>query len=423
MKALAVQVIRVSLQIGALIAAIWCLLLIDTCAREGRVRPEVPENRYRAWSRAMDRRPTVRVLLRELDGSRVVTFHSTPPMRLRSGDAAEGADRRVRGRIRIRRRSTANGLVVNGRETGDTSLRLTSSKKGGTRVGNRSYRGSFHVFYRSDGGLRVVNHVPMNRYLWSVLGDEMDLSFPIEALRAQAIAARTYALWEMGFQQSENQAARYDVRNTVASQVYEGVEKEGDASRKAVRSTRGLVLIYQNRVLHAYFHSTCGGRTEHAAEAIGVEERPLPPPLQGGVACKWDDVSPMHRWTFELTSDRLRQTFAEVDAPVRRLTVGDSTSTGRARNVRIIMREGGTVTLSVEQFSGAFPGREGIASNWFRVERRSQGTFRLNGRGWGHGAGMCQMGAVGAAREGIPFEDILYYYYPDSTLVFGYGTE
>ncbi len=423
MRELFYELGRFSLQILALIGAVWCILFVDTCARDLTIEPELPEEKYRSWARAMDRRPKVRVLLKELDGNRSVTFQSTKPVEVYRGDRSGSTWQRLSGQNRIRIEHRDGLIWVNGTNAGNEPLHLVPVVGAVTHTGTRTYRGSFTVYPLADGGIRVVNRVPMNKYLWSVLGMEMDLTFPMEALRTQAVAARTFALWEMDFQDRDNPASRYDVRNTAGSQVYHGKRVEGPKSRKAVESTRGLILAFENRILHAYYHSTCGGTTEHAADAIGVEERPVPPPLQGGVPCPWDDVSPVHSWKQIVTSRRLRRNVEKINRPVRSMAVSARTTYQRAKTVNVTLAGGDTITLDANQLRYAFPGKDGIASNWYRIERIGNGRFRVRGKGWGHGAGLCQMGAVGAARDDIPFEDILSHYYPGTTIVFAYGKE
>ena len=123
---------------------------------------------------------------------------------------------------------------------------------GDLQIGERRYRGQLQIL-PIDSGLRVINHLPLEQYLASVVGSEMPASWPQAALRAQAVAARTYVL------RQRKPRALFDVTATTASQVYRGVEAETASTREAVAATRGQVLLFEGGLLEAVFHSSSGG--------------------------------------------------------------------------------------------------------------------------------------------------------------------
>ena len=189
-------------------------------------------------------------------------------------------------------------------------------------LGRRAYRGSLVV--RPEGiGLQALNLISLETYLPSVVGSEMPARWPAAALRAQAVAARTYALAQV------RPTAAFDLKATVASQVYLGVEAETDSTRAAVAATRALVLRHGGALIDAVFHSSSGGSTENSGE---MWNRQLP--YLTSVPDR-DDLSPWRQWTVRFDPDQLRRAFREIDG-ARRIEVLAASSTGRVRRARVI---------------------------------------------------------------------------------------
>ena len=189
-------------------------------------------------------------------------------------------------------------------------------------LGRRAYRGSLLV--RPEGmGLQALNLISLETYLPSVVGSEMPARWPAAALRAQAVAARTYALAQV------RPAAAFDLKATVASQAYLGVEAETDSTRAAVAATRALVLRHGGALIDAVFHSSSGGSTENSGE---MWNRQLP--YLTSVPDR-DDLSPWRQWTVRFDPDQLRRAFREIDG-ARRIEVLAASSTGRVRRARVI---------------------------------------------------------------------------------------
>ncbi|MBU6251353.1 MAG: SpoIID/LytB domain-containing protein, partial [Cyanobacteria bacterium REEB417] len=179
------------------------------------------------------------------------------------------------------------------------ALALPSDPDPGILLQQRRYRGVLQV--RPQGsGLQVINHVPLETYLVSVVGSEMPASWPLEALRAQAVAARTYAL------RSRRPAQPFDLKATVASQVYRGVETETPSTLAAVETTRGLVLTHDDALIDAVFHSSSGGRTESSGD---LWPRQLPYLVS---VPDFDHGSPVRAWRQSLDGEQLRKAFPEL---------------------------------------------------------------------------------------------------------------
>lgn len=339
-------------------------------------------------------------------------------MRLRDL-GGEGGYRPVGGSV-LRLRATAGGILVEpmpgapsiGQKTdgapdagplvvgGDApSVKIRS--KGPLTVGDKTVRGSVEVD-ALEGALVAINEIPMEAYLAAVLGSEMPPSFPPEALKAQAVAARTYAIGK----KIAAEGAPYHLGASVLSQVYGGVNREDPRTLDAVRSTEGEVLVYEHAPIEAYFFASCGGRTESGLAALS---RDLP--YLTAHACPERPDSPGARWSLQLDAGELGRRLGV--APPTEVRIASRTATGRAQAVALETPRGprriDAVTFRRKLGYGE------LKSLSFEVERRG-GAFRFVGKGNGHGAGMCQWGAAAAANDGWDYRRILAHYYPGTEL-------
>ena len=272
----------------------------------------------------------------------------------------------------------------------------------GLRVDGRLFLGRVTVRPDARSGLEVVNRLPLETYLLGIVGSEMNPSWPIEALRAQAVAARTYAMDRRMKMRAANKP--FDMDATVLSQVYTGAERITDSVISAVESTRGEVLSHRYMLVEALFHSTCGG---HTAPAGSVFNHHVPYLL--GRACAWCKESNRYRWSIEMKLDEVSKRLqraglvkgavksfnrARLRAPIE-VVVGSSKKVLHAREVRAALGYGE------------------LYSQEFSAETRG-GAVRFSGRGFGHRVGMCQWGAKGLADRGSTYKEILSHYYADS---------
>jgi len=308
---------------------------------------------------------------------------------------------------------------------------------------DRPYRGAMELLLGADG-LAVVNVVAVEDYLKGVVSSEMRCSYPLEALKAQAVAARTYALKNVGRFADQG----FDLDDTARSQVYGGYFSEDPRTTQAVTETAGKVLTYDNQLISAVYSSTCGGYTESAEEAWGrkvpyltsvpdFEGTPdgiVPHPVdEAGWAayCKsWHDLNCLQpkfarpevfRWVRALTRKDLE---ASLPADQQVGTVMNIIPLHRGASGRITaLRIDGSarsVTLQTELTIRHALGN--LRSSAFTVDiyRDDAGKpviFLLWGAGWGHGLGMCQVGAVGLASQGWKYDAILAHYYQGTALM------
>ncbi|WNG46372.1 SpoIID/LytB domain-containing protein [Archangium minus] len=264
------------------------------------------------------------------------------------------------------------------------------------RAGDMEVRGDVVVRLYKDA-LQLINVIPLEDYLAAVLGSEMPVSFPLEALKAQAVAARTYALQK----KLEAYGSPFHMGSSVLHQVYGGLNREDARTRSAVEATRGEVLTYELAPIEAYFHASCGGRTETGQNALG---RALP--YLQAVDCPCGRL-PASRWSATVSDSELHSALGQSPHGFR---VTSRTSTHRVNRV---------VTSGGASLDGATLRRKlgytKLKSLGFDVERTS-GGWHFNGRGYGHGAGLCQWGAKALADEGLSYRDILLHYYPGTEL-------
>jgi len=264
------------------------------------------------------------------------------------------------------------------------------------RAGDMQVRGDVVVRLYKDG-LQLINVIPLEDYLAAVLGSEMPVSFPLEALKAQAVAARTYALQK----KLETYGSPFHMGSSVLHQVYGGLNREDARTRSAVEATRGEVLTYELAPIEAYFHASCGGRTESGQDAL---QRNLP--YLQAVDCPCGRL-PASRWSATLSNSELHSALGQSTEGFR---VSSRTDTHRVNRV---------ATASGLSIDGVALRRKlgytRLKSLGFDVERTPSG-WHFTGRGYGHGAGLCQWGAKALADEGLAYRDILQHYYPGTEL-------
>jgi stage II sporulation protein D len=279
----------------------------------------------------------------------------------------------------------------------------------GTPLGRR-----VTVWAEPSGTLTVVAWIDIEEYLLGVLAGEVPYKrWAPEALKAQAIVSRSYALHQMKMRAAEP----YDVETTEASQVFRMGNTGEPILQTAVNATRGQVVTCGGKLFPAYFHSTCGGATT-AAERV-FPDRTTAAALRGA-PCAFCQHSPSYQWSWQVEKTELGRRLG-LGQPVLGLEATTDPS-GRAESVRVRFA-GGERTFQGNQFRLAASSRELKSMWWTRVS--DGGTFlRFDGRGFGHGVGMCQYGSDGMARAGHSCAEILGLYFPgaDLTTLFGATT-
>ena len=285
-------------------------------------------------------------------------------------------------------------------------LVVKSSDGRGIWVGQKRYSGILNLLVL-DSEILVINILGIEKYLSSVVGSEMPAKWPLEALKAQAIASRTYALKQKG-------NPIYDIDSTQKNQVYNGLESRTYKTVRAVRSTRSLVLTYKNKLINALFHSSSGGMTENSQD-VWKNEYPYLSSVRD-----FDRNNPKLQWKKKFSSGELQKLFPEIGG-IKKIEILNITNTGRVKNVKIFGKYGS------DQISGVdIRKRMNLKSTFMRFKfikdkkyisdndnsnNPIEKTLIVFGQGSGHGVGMSQWGARYMASKGQKAERILKHFY------------
>lgn len=267
-------------------------------------------------------------------------------------------------------------------------------------VDNERYRGMIEL-HNILGKLHVINVLKINEYLYSVVPGEIVHSWNIEALKAQAVAARTYTYHHL----ISKKKSLYDLDSSTNFQVYKGISIEKEETNRAVDETSGKIAVFDGKPIVAFFHSTCGGLTADDKYVWSGDGKSYLKP----VMCDFCKDSPHFSWEEKITIHEIREYLDKKYRGVGRIT-GISFQRKENRVMSAVIRHtNGIIKMSGNEFRLIFPEKK-IKSMFFAASQTSDGLI-LHGHGWGHGVGMCQWGAKGMAENGANYKDILMYYY------------
>ncbi len=294
---------------------------------------------------------------------------------------------------------------------------------------NQRYRGMLRILPNGNN-LRLINIVHVDDYLKGVVPLEIGFTSEPEreAIKAQAVAARTYAISHLEQYPKEP----YDLKSDVSDQVYRGVDVEKDLVNEAVDATRGMVMKFHDQLINAYYHSTCGGSTDDIDEVWDRKAEPYLRAVSDSGYCDWSKYA---RWTESYSVKQLALRLeeylsAERGRVIRIDRIDDIEITGLTAGGRVaemtVTTDKGTFNFGKDKVRWVFTRSSNpemiLQSAWFRLQKQFDSQNRLTrvdfvGRGYGHGVGMCQTGAIGMSRAGWKFENILKYYYSHIDLV------
>ena len=258
-----------------------------------------------------------------------------------------------------------------------------------------------------EKGVMIVNHVDLEEYVKGVVPAEVNSSWHPEMLKAQAVAARTYAL----YQHMLGTSREYDVAASIQDQVYRGRHGIDARVEQAVGSTRGQVVTYEGAPIYAAFSSTAAGLTE---DAVVVWSKDLP--YLKGVECPFDLESPYYQWKASFKLETLEKNLRQLGFAVGTITTMAPLSHSRAGRVATlrILHSKGELILRGEDLRKAV-GYTVIPSTQFTIDSFGDEVL-LSGYGAGHAVGLCQWGAKELAELGYSYSSILRYYYPGTEL-------
>lgn len=311
---------------------------------------------------------------------------------------------------------SVSGVSVGGVSLGAV-VRLTP-ERGFLRVDGRPYRGRIEVDLTPTGRLTAVNLVDLESYLYGVIKGEIDPRWPPEAVKAQAVAARTLALERlMAARASSSSTPGYDLPATTSAQVYLGVRGEDPLGTAAVDATRAVVVTYEGRPIFAAYHSNSGGHTEDSETVWGTAY-----PYLRGVPDPYALLAPGVTWRASVPLAVLQEALSRGGVRVFGLAdvaPGQVTPWGRAVTMRLVAQDGSTQEMNANRFRLLVGPRE-IRSTLFTSVQVHGGEVQFAGKGSGHGVGLDQWGAREMAVLGFRFEQILKYYYTGVTIEPGY---
>jgi stage II sporulation protein D len=330
-----------------------------------------------------------------------------------------------KGKLKIKtkskRQQTADRRVFKATGSSASDCIAIATDKAG--LNKACYNGEF-IVTANGNKLNAINVIDIEDYLRGVVPYEigkLDES-KFEALKAQAVAARTYAYKHFGSRVAQG----FDVYADTRDQVYKGLHSATALTDKAVRETEGVVMTYNGEFITAYYHSTCGGETE----GVVTWGRPDHPYLKNKPDLRpdgtpWCRESNYTEWTREFTEDELRDLFqinakeAKANVPsfssIKSMYIQDTLKSGRIHTL-VIETNNGSFTAKADKIRWLFKrGGTILPSSFFRIHKNGN-EWILKGKGFGHGVGLCQMGARARAQAGQSYIQILTHYYPGITL-------
>lgn len=320
-----------------------------------------------------------------------------------------------------------NGITVNGKKCSGDRITIRSEAKAKNSLlslDGTPYRGEFSlVRMKGKATLTAVNRVALEEYLYGVVPNEMSPSWESEALKAQAVAARTFALHDI----KKHAADGYDVCATTHCQVYRGSKSEHKETSAAVDRTAGEYLAYRGKAIVSLFHAASGGYTENSENVWGKHE-----PYLRAVA-DYDQKCPDYQWTSKVTLGKLSSALGERAAKIgkiRAIKLSKLSSVPMKAQDRGVSGRVTTMVIEGERGSLSLKGTEvrsllGLKSTRFDIDKRTFGgsaseAITIHGYGAGHGLGMSQWGAKEMAKKAGnkngTYKKILSHYYHDTDL-------
>ena len=292
---------------------------------------------------------------------------------------------------------------------------------------DQEFAGRLEIRNNADGTQTAINTIDLEEYLCSVISSEMNANSPIELLKAHAVISRSWAIRAMEHPNHEG----YDVCADDHCQRYEGLRRMNDRAVQAVRETAGQVLLYGNEICDCRYYKCCGGKTEvwrTCWEDINVPyiqsvrcdycKSPSPKVLRLVLNDYDQETKDFRDWKVSYTDEELDTIIAEKSGidfgEIQELVPLHRGASGRIDSLKIVGSRH-TEVIGKELKIRYWLSKSCLYSSWFEVSH-ADGVWTLTGHGWGHGAGLCQIGAAVMASEGHKYEEILSYYYPNTQL-------
>ena len=308
------------------------------------------------------------------------------------------------------------------RPTGAGKMALDIYKDSSEKATTYRYHGYIKCITGNNGYVKAINVLHVDDYIAGVVGAEVYDKWPMAALRAQAIASRTYAVYHLKF----SKGRQWDIGSNQASQVYLGINRETARTRQAVSDTGGVILAYgepdREKIFPAYYSAVCGGHTQNAWSVFGKSL----PPLQGAPCpyCAVTTPDNKYNWATTIAKEDLSKNVEARYSSMKQLggivdiQIAARSDYGRGESVKLIGKTGESKWLRAEDFRlAATSSSAPLLSSWYDLADAGNSWKFVNGRGWGHGVGLCQRGAQQMAQLGKNSVQILNHYYPKAVLL------
>lgn len=386
-----------------LMFSLLCVVVMSSCAL---ISPAEPEVQLMTPIPAYGAAPMIRVKLSKPSQAAACSVDAG-----KSVVSLDGKRIEAEGKIAL---SLAAGRIQAGTLGSATAVEIApSGNPAYFDIDGRVYRGKVRIV-ATTGGWEVVNVVDLEQYVAGVIGWEMIAGWPVEALKAQAVASRTYAIFEM--EQARGNGSSWDLDDTTQYQVYGGVGPADNPKQwretanvlEARQQTNGQVLTYQGQGFRAFFHSTSGGHTADPRSAFGINGSLEP--LNGVALGDFDKDSPKASWEIRLNTGEVTARLIEnriSPSNLIRIDAATTAESGHAVTLKLYDRTGHSRIVNAIDVRKAL----GLFSTRFTAARNGD-EWVFNGKGYGHGCGMCQWSARGMAKAGWNADRILQTMYP-----------
>lgn len=274
------------------------------------------------------------------------------------------------------------------------------------KINNKTYRGFIEIVNNAPKSFTVVEVLPLDQYIYGIIKHEISHKWPEDAIKAQVVVARTYALKSLGKHGSEG----YDLCPTTHCQVYGGYESEDSISNRYVDETQSEILTYNGESISTPYHGLCGGRTE---EPRFVWESKVRVPYLQSKRCQFCKNAKRYHWEASVERLKIESVLSANGFSVGKISnikVTKRSTSGRVAEIKIVHKGRENIALKGNKFR-LMMGADFIRSTNFKI-KKNKNTYVFTGTGWGHGVGMCQEGAKVMAERGYTYKKILSFYYP-----------
>ncbi|MGL4563524.1 MAG: SpoIID/LytB domain-containing protein [Brevinema sp.] len=303
----------------------------------------------------------------------------------------------------------ADGIVLNGVHTKLNQIDLQGVEL--FYFDGKQYRGSLSVYHKGTH-LYLVNKLNLEDYLLSVVPSEVYTSWNLDTLKAQAIASRTYALYEIKRIRRDQPNQEFDLYADTRSQVYSGMITENKKTTQAINDTIGEVLTYKGQLIKSYFSASVGDRSADGSEIGDMQDY-----LQSRSLNIPKMKHPHIFWESKISSDKIARSF-QLTQPLVGIKILSRTSSGRIQNIQLLSLDGKTKIISANYFRQKL-GYQFMKSTYADLRLSNNEVF-IKGKGFGHGVGMGQWEAQELSKRGISYPKILTYFYKDTRLSYLY---